>query len=78
MVVNTQLKVRTVFYTKKTTIGGWVGEKWVEKPQPNEEGFMTANCRLGTLNGKTVDPSGSTLAMQDAQQWKTICNLGKR
>jgi len=77
MVVDTGLKTRTVFYTKKTTIGSMVGGKWVEKSQPDEEGFMTANCRLGTLNGKTVDPNGSTLAMQDAHRWKTICNLGK-
>jgi len=78
MVINRQLQNRTVFYTKKSTIGSFVGQQWVEKPQPAEQGFMTANCRLGTLNGRTVDPNGSTLAMQDANIWKNICNLDKR
>ena len=78
MVVNQQLQKRTVFYTKKTTTGSFVGNKWVQKQQPDEQGFMTANCKLGTLDGRTVDPDGSTLAMQDANTWKNICNLVKR
>ena len=56
MVVDQQIQKRTVFYTKKTTMGSFVGNKWVEKSQPDEQGFMTANCRLGTLDGRTIDP----------------------
>ena len=78
MVVDAGLKTRTVFYTKKSTIDTPVGGKLMKKPLPDEQGFMTANCRLGTLNGKTLDPNGSTLSMQDAVTLRNICNLGKR
>ena len=78
MVVDQQTQKRTVFYTKKTTMGSFFGNKWVDKSEPDDQGFMTANCRLGTLDGRTIDPDGSTLDMQDANTWKNICNLGKR
>ena len=76
MVVDKRSQNRIIFYSKKK--GNLIDGKWVEKSQPDEQGFMTANCRLGTLNGGTVDPNSSTLAIQDAYTLKSICNLGKR
>ena len=62
---------RTVFYTlkgKKFTPNGY-------KPIEPQKGYMTANCTRATLNGRSVNPNGSTVDMQDAVMWRNICNL---
>jgi len=60
---------RTIFYDKKSQ------NLYRSRKFESEKGSMSASCDTFILDGRTVNPNGSTIDMQNASTWRQICNL---